>query len=349
MIENAERLKNELSPTPTVVEALKGTVSEPRETFSRKPGHEGKKVTVRIALDGPAMFGLTSLEDSREWAGIFNHELLTARYATHIATRLAKKECAVSPQCILDAMIISHAGRRQWDEASWYPDIAPNARKRASVSNETLGVKLIENKVPRDVFELVVALGHNVEEFSVNPEIFDSLDYKISIYVDHRISQQYEPLAKRMGDFFLGNFFDPKTVSPQLREEIYATMTQIIDRQKRFRLGEQGAKEVSLQEADGIAAQTGASPASKRLERKELMRLILQDADTEAFLLQKGIDPNAINDQNLPMSQWENQLRIAYVRACEAEIRKKSFEDFSSNSWWDKYAADLLADFKTKE
>lgn len=71
-------------------------------------------------------------------------------------------------------MIVSHAGRRQWDEAKWYPDIVEDARAKISITNETLGMQLIQGKIPSDAFDLVVALGHNVEGFEVNPSIYDS-------------------------------------------------------------------------------------------------------------------------------------------------------------------------------
>ena len=237
---------------------------------------------------------------------------------------------------------------------------------KRSISNETLGMQLIQGKVPQDAFELVVALGHNVEGFSVDPSIYESWDFKIAIYVDHRTAQKYEPLNTRMGNFLLGNFFNRGDVTPEVRECVYEDLKSLIEREKEYRLGKEEAKEVTLDEADHIAESLGAKPNSERLARRELMRLILQDADTEAALIQAGVDPDNINDETVPMPIWENQFRKDYVKAAEEGIFEKfdklvqkdrdydqflanserpnfSFldKDFPENTWWGQYARDL--------
>lgn len=79
----------DIEPNQIAVNTLRGIVSEPLRTISHKPGiTEGKLVTVRLALEGPAMFGLTDWTDSKEWAGIFNHTILSARYAVHFAQQM---------------------------------------------------------------------------------------------------------------------------------------------------------------------------------------------------------------------------------------------------------------------
>ena len=272
-----------------------------------------------------------------------------------------------NPQRILNGMIVSHPGRRQWDEAGWYPEAVEDAEAKRSISNETLGMRLIQGKVPQDAFELVVALGHNVEGFSVDPAIYDSLDYQIAIYVDHRAAQKYEPLNTRMGDFLIGNFFKRDEVTPELKEHVYNAIGDLIERQKNYRLGKESSEGVTLDEADQIAEQLGASTRSERVIRRELMRLILQDADTEAALIKAGIDPDNINDETVPMPAWEDDFRLQYVKAAEAGIVERLFSlnqwianediagsiktfvdfntlerDFPTNTWWGRYARGLL-------
>lgn len=278
---------------PQLINALRGTISEPCETISHKPGTEGQVVTVQIALEGLGMFGLSDWKDNKEWSGIFNHCVLSGRYAAYFSARMAKAGYETNPHRIANAMsTVSHTGRRQWDEANWYPDIVPDAQERKSVSNETLGLRLIHGKVPSDIFELVAALGHNTEEFKVNSDVFNSWDYKLAEYTDHRTTQRYESLNTRMGDFLLGYFFDRANVTPEIKEQVYGAILDIIERQKKFRFG--ALESVSLEEADKIAEELGAESDSKRLKRKELMRIILQDADTEAELIMAGIDPNEV-------------------------------------------------------
>src|SRR3989344_5611307 len=270
----------EVEIDPRVVDALRGEISEPIQTISHKPDHGAQLVKVRIAKEGPGLFGLTDWEDNKEWSGITNHVLLSARYAVYFAQKMRDAGFETNPQRILNGMIVSHPGRRQWDEAGWYPEAVEDAEAKRSISNETLGMRLIQGKVPQDAFELVVALGHNVEGFSVDPAIYDSLDYQIAIYVDHRAAQKYEPLNTRMGDFLIGNFFKRDEVTPELKEHVYNAIGDLIERQKNYRLGKESSEGVTLDEADQIAEQLGASTRSERVIRRELMRLILQDADT---------------------------------------------------------------------
>lgn len=334
----------ELSPSPRVVDALRGVVSDPLQVVSHRPGSEGQLVTVRLAQEGPCMFGLTDGQDNRKWAGIFNHSIRTARYAAHLAQVLAQRGYEINPQRILDSMVVSHAGRRQWDEAGRYPYAISGAAAIRSISNETLGMQLIQGKVPQEVFELVVALGHNVESFSVDSSIYDSWDYRIAIYVDHRTTQRYEPLHTRMGDFLLGNFFQRSEVTPEVRERVYAGVKNIIERQKDHRLGKEGAEGVTLDEADWIAESLGARLDSERVTRRDLMRQILQDADTEAVLIHEGIDPDALNDETVPMPKWEDALRREYVEAAKDSIVSEfnSHEEFLENSWWSVYAREAI-------
>lgn len=354
----------ELKPDPRVIDALKGKISAPIQTMSHKPGFEGKQVEVRVVREGPGLFGLTDWQDNKEWSGITNHVLLSARYAVYFAQKMRDAGYEAHPQGILNGMIVSHPGRRQWDEAGWYPEVIEDAQAKRSISNETLGMRLIQGKVPQDAFELVVALGHNVEGFSVDPSIYDSWDYKLAIYVDHRAAQKYEPLNTRMGDFLIGNFFKRDEITPELKERVYAVIGDLIQRQKSNRLGEEGAEQVTLDEADLIAEQLGASARSERVIRKELMCLILQDSDTEAALITAGIDPDSINDETVPMPDWEDLFRKDYVKAAEDSIVQRLsshyrrlwldeskvddfvlddiLSEFPPNTWWGKYAFELF-------
>lgn len=357
----------ELKPDPRVIDALRGEISEPIQTISHKPGSEGQQVQVRLVKEGPGLFGLVDWEDNKEWSGITNHVLLSARYAVYFAQKMHDAGYEANPQRILNGMIVSHPGRRQWDEAGWYPDVIEDAQAKRSISNETLGMQLIQGKVPQDAFELVVALGHNVEGFSVDPSIYESWDYKLAIYVDHRAAQKYEPLNTRMGDFLLGNFFKREEITPEIKEHVYAVFGDIIERQKNYRLEKEGVAQVTLDEADLIAEQLGASPRSERVIRRELMRLILQDADIEAALMKAGIDPDNINDDTVSMPAWEDDFRQTYVKAAQDSIveeihlrvgrfrqyiftdniydypiLEKLNEEFPLNTWWGQYAREVF-------
>jgi len=359
----------EIAPTLEIVDVLRGTISEPVKTISNKPGQVGQEVEVRLALDGPGMFGLTDWRDSREWSGIFNHTVLSVRYADHFAQGLESRGVAVDRQALMDAMIVSHPGRRQWDEAGWYPEavsalVGLEARwLRANETNEAVGLRLIKGKVPDKVFNLVAALAHGQHHFEVPGEVYDSLEYKLAIYADHRTSQKFEPLNIRMGDFLLNNFYGEEAITDDLRKRVYSDIGYII-RSARI-CAYDDLLSYSVDVADDIMAQAGASESSSRLLRRELMQLVIQDAETEAMLIKAGVDVDNINDETVPMLKWEDDLRKQYVEAAGESIRARENEimglfspmafsltaswaqrrldnDFPENTWWGQYVRKLL-------
>ncbi len=348
---------HELKPTQSVVDALRGEISIPTLTESRKPRHEGEIVEVRLASEGPGLFGLTDYKDSQLWSGIFNHSVLSARYSLYFVAELTKRGHKINSQRILDGMIVSHTGRRQWEEVKFYPDAVRKelARigkdpmefdKRKGISNELIGLRLIRGKVPQDVFDLVSALAHENTEFPVSPEVYDSLEYRITEYVDHRTTHTYLPLSSRMGDFMIGNFFNTQNLTleliEKLKEKVYEFTRSIIERRKAFYL-KKSEQEVTLEQADQEAEELGASADSDRLKRIDLIRLILHDAVTEAFLESEEINPDGLSDETVPMPRWEIDLRKAYVESARTEIRDTidagdlEIDINNPKDWWEQF------------
>jgi len=338
----------ELAPTQGIVDVLRGTISGPVKTISHKPGQVGQEVEVRLAVDGPGMFGLEDWRDNKEWSGVFNHVAMSARLADHLAQCLQSSGQMVDRQTLMDSMIASHPGRRQWDEAGWYPDVVAKLVGteerwlRANMTNEQLGLRLIGNKVPNEVFNLVAALAHGPYSNMIPEEVYRSPEYKLAIYADHRTSQKFEPLNTRIGDFLLSNFISP-ALADVVRAKVYEDMNYIISAQRVYSLN--GLPGYSLFVADDIAAQNHASESSSRLSRRELMALILQDADTEAMLIKAGVDVDSINEETVPIPRWEGNLRKEYVAAATQDLREVwgqgSSDRFPQNTWWGQYAAEL--------
>lgn len=361
----------ELFPRSGVVDALRGTISEPVTTISRKKGKEGKSVSVRLVENGSGQFGLTGMQDNKEWSGIFHHSILSARYSVHFGNALQKaavrgeinfdETTKPNLQTMLDGMIVSHAGRRTWDEAGWYPDVVKEAARKRAVSNETIGLLIIQDKVPEDAFKLVTALAHKPEGFEVDPAVKKGWSYRITSYVDHRTTDHWQPLHERLGDFLYGNFLDDTAKTPAARDAIRQGIKEIIQAQKKYTLGEEGAQAVTIDSADARAESLGADEGSPRLTRKDFMELVLQDAETEAVLQHLDIDTENINDATVPMAKWEKDLRKDYVKAAEKEIvpriselhkrskqwlkrkkaRKQLQEEFPLQTWWGQAATEL--------
>jgi hypothetical protein len=321
-------------PTPGIEQVLVGDVAGPITTESRKPATKGQNVAVHLVQEGSGQFGLTNLQDNKEWSGIFHHSILTARVSGYLAEQIADRGYDVDPTSVVDAMVVSHTGRRQWDEANWYPDAVTDAQERSGVTNETLGLRIIQGKVPEKVFDIVSALAHGNKEFEVSDSTKNSLDYRLAVYVDHRTTDHVQELHNRLGDFLAGFFYARNAVDPVKREEIRANIKDIIDRQK------QG--DMDIETADQIAAGLGASEDSSRLGRKEFMGLVLTDADTEQFLESNGIDTTSLNDSAVPMPDWETDMRLRYVAAAKDDIVARIDEtdeqtierEFPKDTWW---------------
>lgn len=188
-------------PNSNVIEALKGNISDPKEVISNKPGSQGKR-TVRIAEEGPAMIGLENLEDNREWAGIFNHCVKTAGVSFELGRLLQLQGLDVDPRLLLNTVMISHSGRRQYDEAQWYPQDVQHASEKTQKGDVIIGLDLLKDKnLPDELIEMVSVHGMG----KVYPfEKMDSWNKKIPMYLDYRISQNAMPMEQRFVDLQRG-------------------------------------------------------------------------------------------------------------------------------------------------
>jgi hypothetical protein len=349
MVEVVQRERS-LSPEAVemikAAEVLRGVVSEPVSTMSEKPGYGGKDVSVRLAIDGPCMFGLADMEDSREWSGIFNHQVKSARLAVYIGTLLTAKPNVYNLHISVIRRTLgvwSHVGRRQWDEAQWYKEAAPDGDKKRAISNETLGLQLISGKIPEEEFNLVAALAHQLEGFHIDPSVYDSSDFRVANYADHRTTQGFEQLHTRMGDLLIGFLFSPDKKAKVDKQKIYSAIKELIDRQKEYCHGRL-TEGVSLDEADKIAEGLGANENSNRLSRRDLLRLILLDAETEAELEKNGIDPDLLNEETVPMPEWEDELLRSYIGFAGEEILARMGEIYTGE-WTDEKQAQLDKEF----
>ncbi len=190
--------KNTVGPDSYVLETLRGEISEPKTTFSNQPATRGKKVTVRTVLEGVGMAGLKDRDDNKEWSGIFNHIITTARVATYLSQKLARSGVNVDPQLVLDAVLVSHAGRRQWDEACWYPDIASDADQKQETGNQSLSVSILKDAdIPEKIVDVVKA--HDIPKYPLDK--VDAWEKKVALYADFRVAQNLMSLSQRFEDF----------------------------------------------------------------------------------------------------------------------------------------------------
>lgn len=277
-----------------------------------------------VVIEGSGQFGLTNLADNKKWAGIFHHSVLSGRIASHFAQRLQEQEYQTNPQRIINTMTFSHAGRRASEDARDFPETldrfmgSGTAQAQLSLSNEVLGLRIIKGKVPDDEFQLVAALAHGNTEYPPKQEVLDSLDYRIAFYVDHRTTDRWQPYHERMGDFLVNNFHDgTKEAKDKIRGQVRDIVKLVFDRRKQQEIPEDQILKVeqSLENHFGIT-----SKSERKTTRRDILNFVMADAQTEALLQKAGIDTDNINDQTVPMPEWERKIRHDYVAAARDEI-----------------------------
>lgn len=282
-----------LTPNIDCLDALKGQVSKPLQLKEDKIG--------RLAITGPCMIDLPDENDKKDWHGIFNHQVTIARYSSFLACELEKKGIKVDPQNVLDGCIISHNGRRQWDEARWYSQTVkkiigdPETTYRTNISSEELSVRLLENNHKiQNAIEFVKNLWE-IDDF--DPDAFAAL---FTRYIDHRIGQDYESLNKRMSLLIYKSFVVDNNLSAPTQEKIEDLLAEIQKRQ------------LNKDEANLEAEKIGIKDKSPRFLRSDVIQQITQDFSTERKLRDLGINPDNLNPTTVPQPSWEIQIRNRY-------------------------------------
>lgn len=132
------RTQEAIRAFPTLAYLLGRVTSESQRLERVDEGpNKGKSVDAHILIEGSGMFNLTNPEDAKEWKGIFNHIVGSAR----IIYQGIEVFKSLSPEqrlqfvnsgfdfTVLDAftpelgalyMLTNHAGRRRMDEHNWY-------------------------------------------------------------------------------------------------------------------------------------------------------------------------------------------------------------------------------------
>lgn len=269
-----------------VIKALEGKISNPILISPHS--------YTRLVESGPGMVNLPDENDRIKWSGINNHVVLISRYSSFLASELEKKGVDIDPKEVLNGMILSHAGRRQWDEAQWYYlalcDLVGLAEAdfRKNQSSEELTVKLLENNP-----NIVNSVKFVKELWNINTDRFDAL---LGLYVDCRTSQELLPLYQRMGFMVFDHLVEKENKTPEMKKTIYKFMKTIIKN-----------KHITLEEADQRADKLGLLDHSSRLNRKLLLRITLKSAKFERKIKDAGINLKKLN--YAPEPQWEINYR----------------------------------------
>ena len=367
-------------PKAQILEALKGKISEPVRTVSNKPGFVGQEVEVRLVKEGPGMVGLGDWQDNKEWSGILNHFVKTAGAAVKIGKLLELNREQVDVQLLLDTVLLSHSGRRQFDEAQWYPEIVESAQGKAKTPDSFLTIPILRKAGVNERIIEMVSVHTLGAENGYRYEDMDDWNKKLPMYLDFRIAQEAMPLEKRFADLQRAVAAGRITREALDRLHEWAMRTEqelfdalwiedydwLVDHPRHLLARIKIARELGRFSADEEKL------LIPYIKSKEL-RLSIADTPSyvlglskEDFMEYLELNPEDINDTFLRPGRWERYLRRLYVNDAEEEIFNEYGEaqrlldqyfitdgiideslvekikrQFPETTWWGRYVREL--------
>jgi hypothetical protein len=192
-----------LRPSKETLQVLVGEMYPPQRVISHSAYHpelEGKEVEVILVKKGAGLFEIKNFQGNKEWSALFNHVLKTARVATFLGACLNQEGVTVDLNSMLTAILLSHAGRRQFDEALFYREAVENYKEKIRQGDQRIGEKILrEAQVDKKIIDIVKAHGIGVT-YSVKK--MDTWEKKLSLYADYRVLQNVMSLEDRFADLY---------------------------------------------------------------------------------------------------------------------------------------------------
>jgi len=245
-----------------------------------------------------------------------NHILRTARVATFLAERLKNTGVEIDPQIVLNTILVSHSGRRQWDEARWYPDSVANSAEKVEKGDHGIGVELIKNA---GISSTIIDNVASSSPFSNgDPYVtLDTLEKQAVMYADYRTSQHVMSLDERFHD--LQRVVDDGRITQAQLEELKLWAvdieTQIFS---HFKSEEKG----TLLDTGDITDEYPKEPGWE----KYIRRLYVQDAEQGIF------------DK---LAKFEERIVSASSEEEADAIEEEVAATFPEEKWWGKYIRNL--------
>lgn len=183
------QVKDVLQKYPTLCYML-GNISSPAEVIvtDKHPAvrkgeiKTGDKISKQLLMEGSGMFGLKDKDDAKEWKGIFNHTVGSARHTFFLFNRLSeaiKKDPKIKEklqeagfdfsefdkldaETLRDFMFMDHLTRRQYDETNWYQlnDYQKEWHPETSVPGETAKALLEKYQADQTFIDLIRVENH---------------------------------------------------------------------------------------------------------------------------------------------------------------------------------------------
>lgn len=356
----AETRKNPIGPSSEVLEVL-GEARFTDAKHLRKPN--GQEITTRLVREGAGMVGLEDRRENQEWAGIFNHYVKTAGASLQLGKLLKLNGQEVDLQLILDTVMLSHSGRRQYDEVSWYGDEVEEAAKKKGMDDTQIGLANLRNKnLPPELIKMISVHGLGL---SYPYEAVKNWNQKLPMYLDFRIAQNAMSLEQRFVDLQRGvvaGRYSQEFLDTQ-HEWARKTETELFDALNILSYRELTQNPENLRARINIAIKLDrftpvqVNVLQKLEDDKDIAAFVNMTEDE--FINKLQLHAEDINDKLLQPERWERYIRRLYINDAEEGIfarlsqlhrdiseRKVGSEEelekeFPQNTWWGKYAREL--------
>lgn len=363
-----------LGPSSAALGALRNaTFTEAKRLI--KPN--GQEIVTRLVVEGAGMIGLEDRVENQEWAGIHNHIAKVAGGGLQLGRLLQLNGQDVDLPPVLDTGMLTHLGRRQFDEARWYPEEVDNAdwKSRAGDTQITLAY-LPSLNFPEMLLEMirVHALG------TLYPyEEIDNWNKKLLIFLDFRISQNAMSLEQRFqelqGQVQLGRLtqewidqtkaWAQKTESELFEALFIPSYETATDNPQNLRARINTAIKLGKFSEEEARDLTGTKLYKNSGSDREVAEVA--GLTRGEFLDRLQLHPGDINERLLRPERWERYIRRLYVNDAEEAIFARFSElitalrnedevgsgvvlqgisdridrEFPPNSWWGKYVREL--------
>lgn len=305
-------MSRETRPQGDILEVLKGKTERVVPQEIKKPD-VSLSDEISLVREGSGMIGLREVHENKEWSGIFNHVVKTARVATYLAERLKSLGVEVDPKETLNSILVSHSGRRQWDEARWYPQDSFDAENKVKKGDTALSLDLLKDSGVSSIIIENVA-GHGTR----NPDVeLNTWEKKLALYADFRTSQDVMPLDERFKGLQRA-VDDGRLTQSELNTLKNWAHNVEVDIFQKFVDEKNGV----LLEADDLNNDFPKQPAWE----KYIRRLYIQDAE-------KGIYDK--------LDDFERRIMQAASDEEVDKIAQEVSKQFPENTWWGKYVRDL--------
>jgi hypothetical protein len=267
--------------------------------------------------------GYNRAKDADFSQGVLNHSLVCARMTKFAGEKVNEAlqskgdNLRLNSSRMYKSHWISHLARIYWDKNEGKIEYFKHV---GHSTNEVTGIKYLQAlELPEDMVTIVGQLGHGSDLAKEFPDIMESMEARIAMYIDHKVEQAYIP---HMRDRWINLFLSAEIIKEeykndkQVKQETLELMQQLIDKVKvDSELTASQATEEFL--SRGYFNEVGSRPGSSL---KGWLHLMIIDAQTEAYLESLGLQPSTwMNEEQKEFIFEEEKDDYTYVAATRDE------------------------------